>query len=303
MRGSNRQRKRSETVATPELSEAIANRLVDETTEYFEEFNWLAIVTIPTCNIQVSRKRVERAVEAALDVLKLFFARLHGKVLRQGHSMGLPRKTAKLTREMNGVFDFSYGYNTQDTPAGKDWMRVLTSPNDFHFRAAASAVHACCEPEKMSPLLQRFLDALAWYGQGVSEPETSVQIVKYVAALERLTITKKLESGLTDAVVTRTALLTCGEKDGYEAAREEADRVYEWRSRLMHGSVSPFDRELEFIAPLAERLTRVALFGSLALFTHLVNSISNANAKHLEAEYVQWEQELEQHRSADESTL
>jgi hypothetical protein len=161
MRGSNRQRKRSETVATPELSEAIANRLVDETTEYFEEFNWLAIVTIPTCNIQVSRKRVERAVEAALDVLKLFFARLHGKVLRQGHSMGLPRKTAKLTREMNGVFDFSYGYNTQDTPAGKDWMRVLTSPNDFHFRAAASAVHACCEPEKMSPLLQRFLDALA----------------------------------------------------------------------------------------------------------------------------------------------
>ncbi len=44
---------------------------------------------------------------------------------------------------------------------------------------------------------------MAWYGQAISEKQISVQIVKYVAALERLTVTKKLEKGLTDTVVIR----------------------------------------------------------------------------------------------------
>jgi hypothetical protein len=63
------------------------------------------------------------------------------------------------------------------------------------------------DPQYTTHLKERFLDAMAWYGQAISEKQISVQIVKCVAALERLTVTKKLEKGLTDTVVRRTALL------------------------------------------------------------------------------------------------
>jgi hypothetical protein len=290
----------ADTIATPDISEGIANRLVTETTEYFQQFKWLAMVSIPACDIKISRKRAERTIEAALDVLKLFFARLHGQGLRQGHSVGVRHKIANLTAEADGKLDFSYGWRTQDTPTGKDWTNVLKNP-DGAFAAAASALNACRHPQSSSHLIDRYLDAMAWYGQAVSESQTSVQIVKYVAALERLTITKKLEGGLTNAVIRRTALLTSDDATvSYESASKNAGTVYDCRSRLMHGSVSPFDRELDTIVPLAEKITRIALFNSLRLFTELANKIKNATANDLEAAYVELEEAVKSTADGDD---
>jgi hypothetical protein len=285
----------AEEIATPDISEKLAERLVGNTVEYFEQFKWMAIVSIPECDVTLSRERAERAIEAALDILKLFFGRTHGKPLRQGHALGTPPKTAKLTREADGKFDFSYGWSSQDTPAGKEWFRVLTEPDDSYLRAAASALYACADPQHGSHLNERFLDAMAWYGQAVSEQQTSVRIVKYVAALERLTVTKKLEEGLTNTVTRRAALLSYdGTKEGYERALEDAEKVYDYRSGLMHGSRSPFDKDLRFVAPLAEEITRKALFNSLRIFTELDHEIRDAKAKDLEAKYQKLEGQIPQ---------
>jgi hypothetical protein len=252
--------------------------------------------------VKLSRERAERTIEAALDVLKLYFARLHGEGLRQGHSLGPPAKTANLTAEMDGKFNFSYGWSTQDVPTGKDWMNVLNSPHDSYLRAAASALYSCVVPQNSSHLVERFLDAMAWYGQAVSEPLTSVRIVKYVAALERLTITKKLEDKLTATVIRRTALLSCDRTaEDYQKAEKDAERVYDCRSGLMHGSLSPFGRELHFVAPIAERITRIALFNCLRIFTDLASAIEGATGKHLEAEYVKMEGEFAKTNATAES--
>src|SRR5205085_7777954 len=109
----------AEEIATPDISEKLAERLVGNTVEYFEQFKWIAIVSIPECDVTLSRERAERAIEASLDILKLFFGRTHGEPLRQGHSLGTPPKTAKLTREADGKLNFSYGWSSKDTPAGK----------------------------------------------------------------------------------------------------------------------------------------------------------------------------------------
>lgn len=284
----------ADSIATPEISEAIATRLVTETAEYFQDFKWIAMVSVPECDVKLSRKRAERTIEAAIDVLKLYFARLHGEGLRQGHSLGPPHKTANLNAEADGKLNFSYGWNTQDVPTGKDWMKVLKTPHDSYLRAAASALNSCVDPQYSYHLVERFLDAMAWYGQAVSEPQTSVQIVKYVAALERLTVTKKLDDGLTTTVIRRTALLSYDKtKDGYERASADAKTVYDCRFGLMHGSVSPFDRELHFVAPIAERITRIALFNTLRIFTDLAGEVEAATGKQLEAEYVRLEDELQ----------
>jgi hypothetical protein len=288
----------AEEIATPDISEKLAERLVGNTVEYFEQFKWIAIVSIPECDVTLSRERAERAIEASLDTLKLFFGRTHGKPLRQGHALGTPPKTAKLTREADGKFDFSYGWSSQDTPAGKEWFGVLSGPNESYLRAAASALYACVNPQHGSHLNERFLDAMAWYGQAVSEQQTSVRIVKYVAALERLTVTKKLEEGLTSTVTRRTALLSYdGTKEGYERVLEDAEKIYDYRSGLMHGSRSPFDKDLRFVVPLADEITRKALFDSLRIFTELDHEVKNAKAKDLEAKYQKLEAQLPQEGS------
>ena len=185
----------------------------------------MAIVEIPECNIKISRQRAERTIEAVFDILKLFFGRTHGENLRQGHSLGFHLDTADLTQDSNGKFNFVVRMSSQDTPTGKEWFRVLIEPDSSYFDAAISTLDSCVDPQYTTHLKERFLDAMAWYGQAISEKQISVQIVKYVAALERLTVTKKLEKGLTDIVVRRTAILSYDDtKEGYEKAFKEADK-------------------------------------------------------------------------------
>ncbi len=284
-----------EEIATPDISEGIANRLVGDTLSYFEKFKWMAVVDIPECNVKISRKRVERTIEATLDILKLFFGRLHGENLRQGHALGIQLDTARLTQDSNGKFNFTIKRSSQDTPAGKEWFRVLIEPDASYFEAAISALNSCVDPQYTTHLKERFLDAMAWYGQAISEKQTSVQIVKYVAALERLTVTKKLEKGLTDTVVRRTTLLSYDEtKEGYEKALEEVDKIYDCRSGLMHGSKSPFDKDLELVSPMAEKIVQKALFNALRIFTELDNKVENVKEKQLEAKYNELENQIEE---------
>lgn len=145
---------------------------------------------------------------------------------------------------------------------------------------------------------------MAWYGQAISEHQTSVQIIKYVTALERQTVTKKLEEGLTDTVTRRTALLSYdGTKEGYERALKDAEKVYDYRSGLMHGSRSPFDKDLKFVAPVAEDITRKALFNSLIIFTELDNEVEKAKAKDLEAKYLKLEGQLPQDSAVNQESV
>ncbi len=283
-----------EEIATPDISEGIANRLVGDTLKYFKNFKWMATVKIPRCNVKISRQRAERTIEAILDILKLFFGRTHGENLRQGHSVGLFLDTAELTENSDGRLDFVIKQTSMDTPAGKEWFRVLIEPDSSHFDATISALNSCVDPKFTSHLKERFLDAMAWYGQAISEKQISVQIVKYVAALERMTVTKKLDEGLTNTVVRRTTILTYdGTPDGYKKTVNDVTKVYDFRSRLMHGSKSPFDKDLESISPIAEEVTRIALFGVLRMFTELDNTVENAKEKQLEAKYKELENQLE----------
>lgn len=201
-----------------------------------------------------------------------------------------------MTQDANGKFNFVIRKSSQDTPTGKEWFEVLTQPDDSYFRAAISALNSCVDPQYTTHLKERFLDAMAWYGQAISEKQISVQIVKYVAALERLTVTRKIDDGsLTKTVVGRTAILSYDEtKEGYEKALKEADKIYDYRSGLMHGSKSPFDKDLELISPMAEEITRNALFNALRIFTELDNKVENVREKQLEAKYNELENQIKE---------
>jgi hypothetical protein len=282
----------------PENSAKFADMLVDGLTEYFKQFRWVAEVAIPECEEEVSLRRAEIVVEAALDILKLFFTESYGKNLRLGHSRGFAERTASLTREADEKLNIKIHRGSEHVPGGSAWFEKVTGKDPFYIKAAGTALQSLIDPRYVSHLGQRFLDALNWYGQAVTELRPSAQIIKYAAALERLTVTKK-EKDLTQVVTRRTALLTYDKDKGdFERAKKDAGEIYEWRSNLMHGSCSPFDRELDSVTPLAEKITRRALFVALDLFVYLDNTIENAKEIDLEKKYQSLESELTKDQSS-----
>lgn len=121
----------------------------------------------------------------------------------------------------------------------------------------------------------------------MSEPVASAKIVKYVAALERLSITEK-SGELTDTVTRRAALFAAqGDREVLAKSRADARELYDWRSALMHGRSSPVAKhqlqshELKSVMYRGEQLLRSALFGALAVYTDLIID-GKATGKHLE---------------------
>lgn len=277
---------KSKTIANS--AESFANKLVDANIEYIKSFNWLAIVTVPKCAKSISRLRAERAIECALNIIKLFIGRSHTENLRLGHTPGLPKQIAELTKNEEGVYDFSYGFNSEEMPANKNWIDILSQEDRFYIDQLIPILNLSVTSEDIPPLDQRIYDALVWYGQAISEKQISVQIVKYVAALERLTITKKMEEGLTQAVVKRVGTLVCDDyrnEEDFKKVLKNVGKVYDWRSNLMHGSVSPFEKKLETIAPLAEEITQKMIFRSIGFFARIKDVNANATTDDLESTY------------------
>lgn len=278
-------------VAIPTRSAELAARLIDDLTTYFSSFKWVATVKIPECDEKTSRQRAELAVEAALNMLKLFFGAYHNKKLRQGHIRGRLDATANLTRETDGSFNISLvGPEAQDVFAEEGWFQKMSGETgSWYLRAASSALDSCQNPNNSSHLKQRFLDALAWYGQAVSEQTPSAQIIRYVAAWERITTTKREDEYLSQIVTRRTALLSIDKDRGFQERLKNAKEVYNCRSRLMHGTCSPFDKALQTISSLAEEVTRKILFKSLEIFDLLVNEFPNPKPTDLEQKYLSLE--------------
>lgn len=270
-----------------------ARFMTDSLTTFFSSYDWIAVVSVPECDADLSRLRAETAIESALDTLKLLFGASRGQHLRQGESRFRASKTARLTREASGRLNISVGITVaEDIPISAEVFEVISKAQDFHLRESGKAIVACVDPACETHLARRFLDALTWYGQAVTEPLHSAQIIKYVAAWERLTITKKYQDNqLTERVTNRMALLSHDGRDStFEKTLTEVRKVYDWRSKLMHGSVSPFQKDLDHISYRASVISGNALFRSLELFACLAHSKRNPTEEDLELAYMNIEE-------------
>jgi hypothetical protein len=261
---------------------------------YYDAFVWIAEVPIPSCEAKVSRQRARQAVQAALDVLKLFFGHHGGADFRLGDDRGKPHKTAHLKRGRDGVFEWKIASAGEGAFVEKGWYDKMCADTGWALQAAGSAIEAYVNPGIESDHRDRWLGALTWYGQATRDPLPAGQLVKYVAALERLTITPHTPTeGVTDAVTRRTALLAI-EKLTVESVQQERDvarQIYRWRSDLMHGRTSPVTKELASVMHLAYRTAQQALFVSLDLLIRL--EMSGRRSSHdLEQLYIDLEREF-----------
>ena len=243
-------------------------RALDLFSQSGEKYGWVASVGIPRCAPDVSRRRAEEIVEATINLLKVFIG------LRYARSMRLPHTAPSRNRETCVLTDVDdkVSWTWQGTRlegalvAGDPTAGIAPCVRSF-----ASDLLSKSLTGNRDEVTIRLLDALKWFGDASFEESGGVQIVKWIAALERLTATERLYKGVTHNFCERVALLASGLGTGrVENAYRDAHKAYALRSDVMHGSRSQDDEHLLMNIGFVHDLTREAILGSLSVH-HLLS--------------------------------
>jgi len=276
--------------------------IADEVIGYFANFTWVADVTVRGCDRQISKERATQAVGAAVDFMHILFGHNHSRNM----VVGGPGLDADIRAEMeiwDGNTNLSYSIGSTSAmgfPSG--WSSMLVEPTTKALiDAAGRAIEAVTDPERNRPLGLRFVDAAAWHGQAVRETSAAASIVKSVTALERLVTVKK---GMdTMRIVTERNAALSYDAQGDERFSDLVKRmegIYDLRSRLAHGTLSPFDpnvryRRYEVLAAAEKSLINgLRLFDQNGLFD---KKLSKAELTAGLESLVEWARRVDAHRA------
>jgi hypothetical protein len=156
------------------------------------------------------------------------------------------------------------------------------------FEMAVRAVHLDKPFDRVPPLVARFRDALTWYGDAVSDSGSAARVTKFVTAIERTVGTEDHDgygSKVTDVVTKRAAILYSDSGKSLAECEAEMDELYECRSNLVHGTISPLDQSVSDEAHRADEISRLIILSALDFFTALGIDRSDMTAKVLRREY------------------
>jgi len=296
----------AERVATEDQSQQLADHLVKGLLSSFGGYEWIAAVEIPKCNEKVSYNRAISATKMALNILKLLLGSEFTYRIRTVIDHGESPTSARLTRKKDGKLDISLSRSASGNVVGDEWLDILHNQASYYFSLATKVLELSIGFSDPPPLCIRFIDALSWYGDAVSERSYAAKIVKFVTSIERITGTgiEKDDGGrersVTEIVTNRSSILhsiTSGEI--LSESKLKVFDIYECRSNLVHGSLSPFDESCVAYAHKAGEISRMVLLAGLDYFSSLgLDDLSISqkqlknNYKTLEAKYLRQEDEM-----------
>lgn len=250
------------------------SHLMSSSVHFFRQFDWVAEVSINGCDQRTSRRIAERAVTSALDCLHLIFRAKHTNKMRVGGPALRTDTRASLTINTNGklIPGKSRAWAGQGNfPEG--WSKQLDDPGlKLMLSLSGVALEAAVDPDLARPLSRRFLDAAQWFGEASRDDRPATRVVKYVTALERMVMTDEKDD-IASTVAERVAALCCNaEATDRQQWRDDVSEIYDLRSRLVHGSMSPSDPTIENGAWLAARIGESAI-------RHAIGSLGFAGLK------------------------
>ncbi|HEY8036357.1 MAG TPA: hypothetical protein VIF37_12320 [Methylobacter sp.] len=282
-------------IATEEQSQQLAERLVGGLLSSFENWEWIAVVTISECNEKISYTKAISVTKTALNILKLLFGSEFADQIRTEKDYGESSKSARLTRIESGKLEISLSSTAGGNVIGDKWLEILSTEAGYYFDLATKTLKLSLEFSDLPPLCARFIDALSWYGDAVSEQSYAAKIVKFVTSIERITGTgiekdaEGNERGVTDIVTNRSSILySLATDEPLADSKLKVSTIYKWRSDLVHGSLSPFDESCVSYAHKTGEISRMVLLAGLDYFFSLDESLSK-NPKQLKEKYKELE--------------
>lgn len=253
--------------------------------DFASKAGWVAVVEIPPTDQTIAQSRAENAADAALNVLRLLLGPDRTRRLRRARSWGPPAQHSHFEVLQDRSANISTTFAGDDELMWANWPEYVFEGDRNTVRLwAGAAIHGITCPMDSVPLQQRFIDALKWYGDGVVETSDAGRLIKCVFSWERLVITKK-QAELERTVVERASQL-CELTNGVrgDELRRDLGELYDTRSRLAHGSKSPFGQDaLGKAARKCEAVTERVLLGALLHYGRLKNG--GASDSELEASF------------------
>jgi hypothetical protein len=226
--------------------------------EYIAHLGWVASVTIPACAEESARCRAEVAVTTAINLLRLVFGVDYGRDMRLAHSAHVQPLHTEHAVSQNGKLHFVWSRKGSGALVEKNWYLLMDKWEAF-WQGAAHLISTTVVG-KRSEVAERVIDALTWFGDAAFESAPGVQIVNFVAALERLTTTELFQA---HKFCSRVALLAFEDDSTFEKTYWDAYTIYTARSGVIHGGFSPNSPTFLKTLRLAHDVTRNALFRAL----------------------------------------
>ncbi len=251
----------------------------------FAPWGWAAEVTVRGCDTTVSRERALLAVDGALDMLRLHAGAARAGALGRAGAPGLPVAASGIWADSTGRLHAAAVAAAPCADAGVLLQEFHAGDGRDWIDRAGETLRPLADPSLSWPLAARFREAASWYGRGVAESYVAARIADFVTAIERAVVAGE-HADLWRTVTRRAAILAAAAEGGDIAAwRRRAKAIYEMRSQLVHGVLSPFAPEAAEAAPTAAALARAALRGTLSFFETLGLRRARFSADRLDAEF------------------
>jgi Apea-like HEPN len=244
-------------------------QLLSDARHYYDGFTWIGEVKILNCDGGITLERARMAVTGAVNLVHILFGSSHTRRMDiGGPRLETDRRAHMSLDPKHGLYVSCSSASTSAVGFQDDWGKFLEGEDmAVLLRAANKALETVVNPAIKRTLGSRLLDSAAWFGDAVREASPAAQIIKAVTGLERLVMTSEHED-IKKTVSQRGAAIRYHPADPktFEELESELAEAYVMRSRLAHGSLSPFDPEVAAFAPAClHRIEQVICWG-LGLF-------------------------------------
>lgn len=240
-------------------------RMLAQAIHYYRKYQWVALVTIEDCDPKLAAEYARSTITLALSGLQLFLgAQASGDMVVAGNASGWAR-TAELKIGPSGAPDVAVTTSYKGGASFEaGWSADLEQEGmKLGLGLLGKALEASL-PGINRPLSNRYLGSLQWYGEAVRDQSPATRLIKFVTAIEHLLLTDERD-GITDVLTKRVAALTyeIGSAQSRINVEVEFRRLYDLRSRFVHGALAPWDEsarlQLRSAAQIAENVFHSAL--------------------------------------------
>jgi hypothetical protein len=240
---------------------------------FYSGFHWIASITVPACDPEISKSRARAAIQKSLDAFKLAVGSERARHVKQAYDLTLPSDFAELVSPSPGEFHLSFGWKGQDAITNDQWYDQLKAGPAWPLIQSVLLSHW----EKWGELDEidlRFLDALAWHSDAISEPDPGARIIKFWTSIER-----SLRTSPGD-IDTRAAVLASNTTHDFANHSRRFQHAYRRRRNdIIHGNASRVNESwYQDAVHVSEGASREVLYQYLFATRH-IRSLPGATAR------------------------
>ncbi len=210
----------------------VSDVLLAQTHAFYSEFQWIASITVPRCDPEISRHRAHAGVQRALDAFKLLGGSHRSNNVKQAYDLTAPSEYVELISSSTGSFSLRPGRKLQDAILNDAWYEQVTASPAWPLLQSV-LVNYCSAWQDLDEIQTRFIDALSWHSDAISEQDPAAKILKFWTSIER---TLRASPGNID---TRAAVLSSSTADEFAEHSQKLEDVYRRRRNdVVHGNAS-----------------------------------------------------------------